>query len=43
MNSVALIDIVSRDRLVLDKLYLRLLVLLLGVFDPGLCKCTVSE
>ena len=42
MNSMALINIISRNRLVLDELDLRLLILLLGIFNPGLCEHTVS-
>lgn len=43
MNSVALIDIVSRNRLVLDELDLRLLLLLLRIFNPGIREYIISE
>lgn len=42
MNNMALIDIISWNRLVLDELDLRLLVLLLSVFNPDLCEYTIN-
>lgn len=40
MNNMALIYIISWNRLVLDELDLRFLVLFLSIFNPGLCENT---
>ena len=42
MDGMTLIDVISWNRLVFDKLDLRLFVLLLCVFNPNLGKCTIK-